>query len=260
MGNTNFCAQYIQDNKHIEGRAGFIEFAKTAIKFRLPDYGIVMSVGDIESKGTAGLTEFPATFSKYITVMKLPYDRVVLEFNYGNDKVIVMAGNHADGTIRFTYSIKGVRNGVSTWLDIRTGVKINPDFSVQSGALSGEVEPLTNDENHIIYYVTYVILGFITALQCSNVVEADQVAEPKLNKSRVKKGKQPFFNYKVLTIDTQKNRSGKADSVSAGGRSHSSPRAHLRRGHIRRLEDKNIWVNPCVVGDKDFLSKDYKVI
>lgn len=256
MSNSNYCAEYIQDNKNVPQRAVFVAFADKAVKFRLPDFGIIMSVGNIEAKGSAGLSELPATFSKYIAVMKLPYDTVALEFNHAGDKMIVMAANHPDGTIRFTYSIKGVRNGVSVWLDTRVGVKINPDFNIQSGAVEGE--PLSNDESHIIYYVTYVILGFITALQCSNVVEADQVAEPKLNKSRIKKGKQPFFNYKVLTIDTQKNRGEKADSSSIN--SHNSPRAHLRRGHIRRLEDRNIWVNPCMVGDKDFLSKDYKVI
>lgn len=38
--------------------------------------------------------------------------------------------------------------------------------------------------------------------------------------------------------------------VRAVGSSHSGPGVHLRRGHIRRLKTKNVWVNACVVGNK----------
>lgn len=257
MKHTNYCAEYIQDNKSIPERKPFVDFANECVKFRLPDYGVIMSVGDIESKGAAGFADIPATFSKYITLMKLPYERVALEFSYSGNKMIVMAANHTDGTIRFTYSFKAMKNGMSCWFDTRVGVKISPTFGIYTG--EKKENPLTNNENHLICYITYVVLGFITALACSNVIESDQKAELKLNKSRTKKGKQPFFNYKILTIDTQKHRNDKKGGASS---THNSPRAHLRRGHIRRLEDRNVWVNPCVVGDKTkgVIDKEYKVI
>jgi hypothetical protein len=47
----------------------------------------------------------------------------------------------------------------------------------------------------------------------------------------------------------------------ASGGTHASPRVHLRRGHIRRLPGKNIWVNATIVGNSDLgvVIKDYSV-
>jgi len=44
----------------------------------------------------------------------------------------------------------------------------------------------------------------------------------KLNKSRVKKGKRPFFTYKTLVVDKEKA---------------------LRRGSIDLLSKNKVWVN-----------------
>lgn len=98
------------------------------------------------------------------------------------------------------------------------------------------------------------LMAFLNVLQCSNV---------KIEKKQAKKeGKQvksalPFDSYHVLTIDSHK-------SVGFGcGTSfnHRSPREHLRRGHIRRLNDgRKVWVNATVVSaGKGFgvVAKDY---
>ena len=103
-------------------------------------------------------------------------------------------------------------------------------------------------------------ISLIGVVQISESISVDDILPPeKLNKSRIKKGKTPFFSYKVLTINSQK---GNAPSNSNSKGSHSSPRIHLRRGHIRKLESKTVWVNACVVGDKKkgAVNKDYQVI
>ncbi|MEO3722889.1 hypothetical protein, partial [Lacticaseibacillus paracasei] len=65
-----------------------------------------------------------------------------------------------------------------------------------------------------------------------------------------------FYETKCLTIKaTQKQGTGTRTGT------HESPRQHLRRGHIRRLESGNIWVNACVVGssEKGVIKKSYNV-
>ncbi|MNC48955.1 hypothetical protein D3C75_981010 [compost metagenome] len=100
---------------------------------------------------------------------------------------------------------------------------------------------------------------FMAALSCSNSTAADATPpNPALNAKRRKAGKTPFFTYKVLTITTN----GSASSKEGQCGTHGSPRVHLRRGHIRRLPEKTVWVNACVVGDKSkgLVQKDYKMV
>lgn len=101
------------------------------------------------------------------------------------------------------------------------------------------------------------LIGFIAALNCSNVSAARESAPSRLsNERRKKKGKQPFFTYHTLLVDQHERQS----SEYKGG-NHASPRVHLRRGHIRRLPDKNVWVNATVVGNKSagMVHKDYQL-
>lgn len=79
-------------------------------------------------------------------------------------------------------------------------------------------------------------------LNCANVTTAEIAAPKMLNKKRKAKGKTPFFSYRVLQVIAPRESNG-----SGGGGRHASPRAHLRRGHIRRLEEKTVWVRPAMV-------------
>ena len=76
----------------------------------------------------------------------------------------------------------------------------------------------------------------------TNVTVPEITAPKMLNKKRVAKGKQPFFSYRVLQIQAPRG-----VRAVAGGGGHAAPRAHLRRGHIRRLEERTVWVRPAMV-------------
>lgn len=99
------------------------------------------------------------------------------------------------------------------------------------------------------------ILGLLEILSCKNVATETVQPSKALNKKRKVKGKLPFFEYKVLMLPN--------DSVSNTnlGGTHASPRIHLRRGHIRRLPEKNVWVNATIVGNSKsgVILKDYSV-
>ena len=104
----------------------------------------------------------------------------------------------------------------------------------------------------------WVVLEFLEALTCTNIEQSIyQPASPK-NAQRIKSHKAPIYETRCLTLKTTKKESfGGGDGAS----SHKSPKQHLRRGHIRRLEKGNIWVNSCVVGDASngIIDKCYKI-
>lgn len=95
-------------------------------------------------------------------------------------------------------------------------------------------------------------------MRCVNVIMVDHPAPEKLNKKRLSVGKQPLLSFKTLHINVP-NRS--SDGPPLGG-SHSSPRLHLRRGHIRRLPgQRQVWVQSCVVGSSHgVVVKDYALV
>jgi hypothetical protein len=98
-------------------------------------------------------------------------------------------------------------------------------------------------ENHAytdMFDEVSAVLSLVEALSCKNV-GIEKIPARKMNKSALKRGAMLFDEYHLLTVT-----STAASSVDRGG-SHRSPREHLRRGHIRRLESGNIWVNSTVV-------------
>lgn len=102
------------------------------------------------------------------------------------------------------------------------------------------------------------ILGLIEILSCNNVTTETIPAPKSLNKRRIAKGRVPMYEFKVLTLDFKD--SHETTTKTSGG-THASPRVHLRRGHIRRLPNKNVWVNAAVVGNRKMgvVMKDYSV-
>jgi len=90
---------------------------------------------------------------------------------------------------------------------------------------------------------------FLAAINCSNVGTQDVPAPSMLNDKRKKKGKTLFYPYKVLDLSPVSESGSKGSSGS-----HASPRAHLRRGHIRQLGEragnKVLWINATMVNAK----------
>lgn len=90
-----------------------------------------------------------------------------------------------------------------------------------------------------------VLLEFLEALTCSNVEIGDHKVPRQFSKKKGKK--KSLHQIKTLFIKAPHTI---VKSSGNTGRTHASPRVHLRRGHIRRLPSGNIWIQPCVVGNK----------
>lgn len=79
---------------------------------------------------------------------------------------------------------------------------------------------------------------------CENV-DHQVIKSPKYtNTLRLKKNKEPFYEYKILKIKGKNPHGGKS-------KTGSGVKLHMRRGHIRKLPDGRFtWVRHAVVGDK----------
>ena len=109
----------------------------------------------------------------------------------------------------------------------------------------------TNDE-------VYTLVAACSVINCANVATIDLPAPAALNKKRIARGKQPLFSYKVLQLADERHHA----TNGMGSGSHASPRMHLRRGHLRRLESKTVWVRDAMVNAgarRGVVIKDYAV-
>jgi hypothetical protein len=93
-------------------------------------------------------------------------------------------------------------------------------------------------------------------LACRNVTTEVIPAPVRLNKARIAKGKLPLPDYHVLTIKLAEHQRRR----SSGPNSHASPRTHLRRGHVRHLATRPVWVSPSVVNPGNgWVGKGYEL-
>jgi len=101
------------------------------------------------------------------------------------------------------------------------------------------------------------LIQMCSVINCENVKLDAIDPSVTLNKKRKRKGKTPLFRYHVLQI----GKTGR-ETNDIGG-THASPRMHLRRGHIRRLQSgKTTWVRPSMVNPtskEGVVMKDYRV-
>jgi hypothetical protein len=92
------------------------------------------------------------------------------------------------------------------------------------------------------------VLEFLEALTCRNVAPRPITAPPSgVGGHHSGDRRKPIFETKILTLDVPGHATQDAATPGAG-HDRASPRAHLRRGHIRRLEGGNIWINKTIVG------------
>lgn len=201
--------------------------------------------------------------------LRLPYPFVALEYSrrstspnsagFSSSKAIVFA-REREGYIVITPVM---------WIDHASIWGPGPDAAIptvgyldRATVINGYTAikiKLSDERFNISDYACEVgaLLCFLNVLNCKNVhIER---SEPRKAGKKIKAAL-PFDTYHVLTIDV-----GKSPGAGSGliGISHRSPREHLRRGHIRRLEDgRRIWVNATVVAagrGAAKVEKDYRV-
>ncbi|MBO6225445.1 MAG: hypothetical protein J6N72_08385 [Psychrobacter sp.] len=259
---SNYCTEYLEDtigstDEDVALVMDNINHVQTSVKFRIPDNGVIMDViKGIDLSSEAIQTVMPA----YVERIVLPYNDVALEFimkgdleDVGKDTVmIILASNMGEGGVYFDLILRTRHMGISRWVDVRTRGVISTDFSVMANLPLGDDDDITVEESSVLIHAAYILLSFIAALQCSNVEEYDQITDIKLNKSRIKKGKLSFFDYKILTVNTNKNINKEQSGIN-NNTSHSNV-MNLRKGHINLSESENIWVN------SDVRSKNYRIL
>jgi len=257
--------QEIEDVAHKIGKA---------IHFALPDNGRVLNDG---LRGIDG------------AIVRLPYPSITVEYfckeapltkelPCSMPKRLCLASEiEIDGKMFVDMYVVNFSAEDKQWFPQSIGFRIDlsePIETTEEGMIIGGVPLILNafsygmaitqlgvavafkNAYHDVQDEMFSVMELIEALSCSNV--KTQPLEPVdvfKQARRAKDGKLPIYETKILTIP------GSVGSGDHLGGTHSGPRQHLRRGHIRRLPNGNIWVNSHLVGDpnKGRIEKSYQL-
>lgn len=198
--------------------------------------------------------------------LRLPYPVTALEFSYpvtvsdsSPSKYIVLA-SELNETIRV--DVVGYIATLDNWVVpppcyLPLNGYIRRDVLSKDGAM---VNAHFRESIGIDVYKDGInaLLCFINAMQCTNV-HAVNIGSSAKDAAKNKLLPLPFDDYHVLTIETHRSAN---DIVNGRGLTGRSPREHIRRGHIRRLQDgRKIWVNSAIInaGIGSKVSKIYRV-
>jgi hypothetical protein len=221
-----------------------LKMAQAANKFTLPTGGRV--IVDYELRGLGNME------------LRLPFRTVALEYPVASDgrmqKHVVLAEEQDDRIVmQYVIGFEG-----DDWIPAGRVHMPRTNYAKDCGGYFYPeilVEDTECPEDFALA-PAIALLSFLNALACSNV-HIDKLPARKTNKKR--RGL-AFDEYHVLMIDVPGHANGHRCLGVESGR---SPREHLRRGHIRRLQSgARIWVNAAVVNAGKGLrgvSKDYAV-
>jgi len=181
-----------------------------------------------------------------INFVNLPFDKMYCEIKESHGEIIAVVFEMIEGYLYGYYFNQNMTTGIEF-------NKVGQDFKVHKNG----VTPLSQVGAEYVLNNVLIILKFIQLLNCSNITTETHQPSEKLNKKRLKRGKLPLFEYKTLVLPGTH-----VQAQEHQGGSHASPRWHVRRGHIRRLQNGNeIWVESCSVGSikTGIINKDYRV-
>lgn len=251
------------EEKSIQLKRKFNSLIKSSVKFKLD------ACHNLLPNDTAPLD----VLKNFVQTINLPYTSILIELDAymlgdNQDTPLVILVQQEDDKISIFPMIK--LNNEWNYLHVSSeevlvyAVVDRNDFDGYVVGLDGlkNVDLKDQISNWLNKVAIRSVCNLLCALSCSNTRIDDSPFPPSKTKNalRCSKKQLPLFEFKILTVDTGKNYSQQKSNGPTIGK-HASPRVHLRRGHIRKLPDKNVWVNSCVVGDKKngMIQKDYLI-
>lgn len=178
-------------------------------------------------------------------------------------EIVVVASQIEAGDPSFNF-VCSIRDKLESqdWMITPTGrCQFKDDGTIDIGLVDSPLaRSLLKDNPSFRPKMWHGIIGTIHSL-CGMLalhnVQLDWVEPPiKLNKKRERSGTLPLYSYRVLNVGGQVWDTPGEDSGDGQGY-----RSHLRRGHIRRLGERHIWVRATYVHGRiaGFVDKDYNV-
>lgn len=250
------------------------------MEYNSPEYfTVVQEIGRVVKRkaklaicfDVGNISELPNTNSLG-QISHLPYETCYFEMGFGEGTkvgVLVWERELEEESSKISFPIEGVlflvqqptgiNIGILAYFMVKIQAEENGPFHLMSRLSVSEMCDFVRAEEMKLTLrgVSWGIVNFLAALQCTNVREVDHKPGEVERKLCASKNKCPPYSFKTLELIVPASKKDKQDPK---GGTHASPRLHLRRGHIREYAPgKTCWVQPCMVGDssKGVVHKEY---
>ena len=235
------------------------EHFKKTVKFKLPPNGEILAPNQ-------GLS-FDAVYRDILPIIKLPYEHMAIEYEISHKDAdiegkvaarIVALVRERENDIVFQPYVKLATSDRWDAPDVMGVITKSWTNFIFSNISLDQHRPSKYEEITLRSIATS-LFNLMAALNCENVEVKNELVtlKKRMGGKKSKPQRVGEIVYKTLIIDTQQA----SEQQTAQGNG-TSKKQHLRRGHIRHLKNKTIWVNACVVGDKGKgqVEKDYQVV
>lgn len=199
-----------------------------------------------KASGLVGFRIIPELF-------RLPYQACWFEIDLDDGLIGFLAEDSTDGVAVDLFFLRNDLKKLNVWTYMCTCHVSRQDGCIDVLPVSGVQRTAQSDEYASLAIAT---LGkFLSALNCTNVLKVENRPPKIKRRMQASKAKLAKYSYWTLQLDL-----GQMKERQEHGGTHSSPRIHLRRGHVRQYAPgKYTWVQAHVVGDKGrgIVMKDY---
>jgi hypothetical protein len=161
-------------------------------------------------------------------ILTLPFETCYLQTNIGADT--------------FGYFATMIERDVA-FLALMKDRGFMPVSIRSDGTLSCAASHMDDNSRHDVECLVARLIAMVAFLNTKGTKLERVAPREGVNARRERQGKRPILEYTVVKIDPEIIK-----SYAAKGGTHASPRPHLRRGHIRRLdEERKTVVRPSFV-------------
>ena len=177
-------------------------------------------------------------------MVHLPYDVVFIASKAKHRRVLIKATFRYDSVGVAGFIFNGEKQTISQidaflYMEKDGGIGVYPEGSTKHPATMMALA---------------IICVLLERLETQQTAYQPTVKQSFTNRRKVAQGKKPSYDWRTVTVLPRP----KGEPL---GGTHSSPRAHDRRGHWRTIKTKKVWVKPCRVGDPSdgTVFHDYRV-
>lgn len=198
--------------------------------------------------------------------MPMPFEKIAIVRRAKNGATLVTTYERVDNTM--VVMLRTIKRPFLAWfrhhgdiippkpnLEFDVDEVVGPEFLNKIFRDPDARERGIVDEDSLIHDfiqgVRYVYLAMLIMLmERKQTLSAYRPIPNPTNEKRIRKGKRPIFEWKVIDVTAAHVQ---PEGHAPTGRSHASPRRHVRRGHQRKYKSgKVVWVRETMVGRIEF--------